>query len=97
LAQTVLFITCAIMLMGVLPNWDAHDSSDDHVGSAITVALARNTASARTRANTGLRLLAGHVLGSPGPVLCDDPAKSGLHPAPRSSRVSLQTLCSLLC
>jgi hypothetical protein len=97
LAQTVLFITCAILLMGVLPNGDAHESSDAHVGSAITVATARNTASARTRTDTGLRVLTGHVLGSLGPVLFDDPAKSASHPAPRGSRVSLQTFCSLRC
>lgn len=97
LAHTVLFITCAVMLMGVLPNWDAHDSNDDQVGSAITVATARNTASARTRANTGLRVLTGHVLGSRSPVLSDAPAKSASQRAPRSSRVSVQTLCSLRC
>jgi len=97
LAQTVLFIICAIMLMGVLPNGDGHDSNDDQVGSAITVATARNTASARTRANTGLRVGTGHVLGSRSPVLFDAPAKSPSRAALRSSCVGRQSLCLLRC
>jgi len=70
LAQTVLFITCAIMLMGVLPNWDAHESSDDQVGSLITVAKDFNTTSARSRDKTGRRVLTAHVLGSQSADAC---------------------------
>jgi hypothetical protein len=97
LAQTVLFISCAIVLMGVLSNWDAQESSDDQVGSVITVATAPNTGCVRSRVNTALRVLTAHVLGSRDPVSFNAPAKSATRTALRSSFHSLQSLCSLRC
>ena len=95
IVQTVLFISCVILLIGVFPNGDAYQSNDDQAGGA--VATAPNPSSARSRSQVGLRVVTGHVLGYEGPASFDTPARSSSHTALCSSHANLQALCLLRC